>query len=370
MFDIKKVQKVVSLLLVVSLASFSISAVAQAKKLHIYNWSDYIAPDTIKNFENKTGIRVTYDVFDSNEVLDGKLMSGNTGFDIVFPSDSFLARQIHANIYQPLDKSKLSNYSHLDPSLMKLMAIHDPNNTYSVPYMWQSTGIGYNVEKVKQALGTDAPLDSWDLVFKVENLQKLHQCGVAFLDAPSEVYPTVLNYLGRDPNSRSQKDYDAATAFLEQLRPYITYFHNSKYINDLSGGDICVAIGWSGDIMQAADAAEEAKQGVNIDYIVPKEGAIISFDVLAIPKDAKNVDSAYEFINYILEPKVSADISNHVFYPSANKDAIPYLDEDVRDNPSIYPPEAIMQRLFPITEQPAKVDRMMVRLWTRLLSGN
>lgn len=362
-------KKLVRSLLFFIVTVLSVSVGAQPKKLYVYNWSDFIAPDTIGNFQNKTGINVTYDVFDSNEILDGKLMAGNTGFDIVVPTDSFLARQIHADIYLPLDKSKLFNYSHLDPNLMKMMAIHDPDNTYSIPYLWQSTGIGYNVKKVKEILGDDTPLNSWDLVFNVENLKKLNQCGVSFLDAPSEIYPTVLNYLGKEPNSQNVEDYEQATVFLEQLRPHVNYFHNSKYINDLSGGDICVAIGWSGDMMQAADAALDADNGVEIDYFVPEEGAIITFDVFAIPKDAKNIDSAYEFLNYILEPKVMANISNYAFYPSANKDSLLYVNEDVRDNPAIYPTEEVMGRLFPITEQPAKIDRLMVRLWTRVLSG-
>lgn len=338
--------------------------------LHIYNWSDYIAPDTIANFEQKTAIKVTYDVFDSNELLDGKLMTGNTGFDLVVPSDNFLARQIKVGLYLPLDKSKLPNYKNLDPILLQMMALHDPQNTYSIPYMWQSTGIGYNIKKVQSILGDDAPLDSWDLVFNIENLKKLNECGVAFLDTPSEMYPTVLNYLGKDPNSHNPKDYEQATHFLETLRPYVTYFHNSKYITDLSGGDICVAIGWSGDMMQAYDAAIKAKQGVNIGYSIPKEGAMISFDVWAIPKDAKHINSAYQFLNYLLEPQVIANVTNYIFYPSANKEAIAFVNPNIRNNPNIYPSDEVLKRLFIVTEQSPKIDRVMVRLWTKVLSGH
>lgn len=342
---------------------------AKAQDLHIYNWSDFIAKDTIANFEQLTHINVTYDVYDSNEVLDGRLMAGKTGYDVVVPSDNFLARQLRVDIYQPLDKTKLPNYYHLDEKFLEMMAIHDPENRYAIPYIWQSTGIGYNVKKVRQILGENAPVDSWDLIFKPENLAKLKQCGVAFLDTASEMFPTVLNYLGKDPNSQKQADYDQATQFLKTLRDYVTYFHNSKYINDLSAGDICVAIGWSGDIQQAASAAKLAKNGVEIDYFVPKEGAIISFDALAIPKDAHNIKEAYTFLNYLLEPQVMANITNGIYFPSANKDALQYVKPDVRNNPIVYPDKDVINRLFIVKEQSPNIDRMMTRMWTRVLTG-
>ncbi|CAK8736672.1 Putrescine-binding periplasmic protein [Sodalis praecaptivus] len=255
------------------LMAVSASAFAEQKTLHVYNWSDYIGPNTVPDFEKKTGIKVVYDVFDSNEVLEGKLMAGSTGFDIVVPSASFLERQLSAGVFQPLDKSKLPNYKNLDPELLKLIIRHDPDNKYAVPYMWATTGIGYNVDKVKAVLGKDAPVNSWDLVLKPENLEKLKSCGVSFLDAPSEIYATVLNYLGKDPNSDNAADYTGpATDLLLKLRPSIRYFHSSQYINDLANGDICVAIGWAGDVMQAANRAKEAKNGVNIAYSIPKEG--------------------------------------------------------------------------------------------------
>lgn len=348
---------------------FSIDVSATPPTLHIYNWSDFIARDTLANFKQQTGINITYDIYDSNEILDGKLMAGNTGFDLVVPSDNFLARQLHLGLYLPLDKQKLPNYHHLDEKLLRMMAIHDPDNRYAIPYIWQSTGIGYNVEKVKQILGDNAPLDSWDLVFKAENLTKLKQCGVAFLDTPSEMFPTVLNYLAKDPNSQNPEDYQQAMQFLATLRDNVTYFHNSKYISDLSAGDICVAIGWSGDIMQAANAAKLANNGVQINYFVPKEGAIISFDVWAIPKDAKNVDLAHIFLNYLLEPKVIANNTNTIFYPNANIDSINYLLPEIKNNPAIYPSDEVIERLFIVKEQSAKIDKIMVRLWTRLLSG-
>ncbi|MDF7667625.1 extracellular solute-binding protein [Orbaceae bacterium ESL0727] len=341
------------------------SALAQSKILHVYNWSDYIAPNTVPDFEKLTHIKVIYDVFDSNEVLDGKLTTGNIGYDIVVPTDAFLARQIKIGIYQALDKSKLPNYSHLDPDLMRFVELHDPGARYSIPYMWQSTGIGYNIDKVKEVLGDNAPLDSWDLILKPENLKKLSQCGVAFLDAPSAVFPIVLNYQGKDPNSHNEADYPPAVELLSTLRPYITYFHSSKYINDLASGDICVAIGHSGDVLQAQFSSAK---NVKIGYFVPKEGGIISFDMLAIPKEAKNVDEAYQFLNYLLDPKVIANISNQTFFPNVNKDAIPYLKPEILNNPAIYPPKAVYKILFPIKEQPANIDRLMSRLWVKVLT--
>ncbi|KMK20451.1 spermidine/putrescine ABC transporter substrate-binding protein [Pluralibacter gergoviae] len=346
------------------------SLAAEQKTLHIYNWSDYIAPDTIANFEKESGIKVVYDVFDSNEVLEGKLMAGSTGYDLVVPSSQFLERQAQAGIFAPLDKSKLPNYKNLDPDMLKLVAHNDHDNKYGIPYMMVTTGIGYNVDKVKAALGKDAPVDSWDLILKPENLEKLKSCGVTFLDAPSEVYATVLHYLGKDPNSTDAKDYtSAANDLLMKLRPNIRYFHSSQYINDLANGDICVAIGWSGDVLQAANRAKEAKNGVNIAYSIPKEGALTYFDMFAIPADAKNKDEAYQFLNYLMKPDVVANISNHVYYANANKAATPLLSDEVRNNPGIYPPEAIRAKLFTQNVLPPKVDRIITRAWTKVKTG-
>ncbi|MBP2170572.1 putrescine transport system substrate-binding protein [Erwinia toletana] len=353
-----------------ALMAVSAGTMAEQKTLHVYNWSDYIAPDTVANFEKQSGIKVVYDVFDSNEVLEGKLMAGSTGYDVVVPSSSFLARQLESGVFQPLDRSKLPNYKNLDPELMKKLEQHDPGNKYAIPYLWATTGIGYNVEKVKAALGKDAPVNSWDLVLKPENLEKLKSCGVSFLDAPEEIFATVLNYLGKDPNSSDAKDYSgAATDLLLKLRPSIRYFHSSQYINDLANGNTCVAIGWAGDILQAKDRAIEAKNGVDIAYSIPKEGALAFFDMLAIPKDAKNVDEAYQFINYLMEPKVIAEISNKMFYASGNKASVPLVEADVRNNPGIYPTEAAMAKLFILKVQDPKLDRVRTRAWTKVKSG-
>ncbi|PLR37255.1 spermidine/putrescine ABC transporter substrate-binding protein PotF [Chimaeribacter californicus] len=352
------------------LMAASVTAVAEEKTLHVYNWSDYIAPDTLANFQKETGIKVVYDVFDSNEVLEGKLMAGSTGFDLVVPSASFLERQLGAGVFQPLDKSKLPNYKNLDPELLKLVAKHDPGNKYAIPYLWATTGIGYNVDKVKAALGKDAPVNSWDLVLKPENLEKLKGCGVSFLDAPEEIFATVLNYLGKDPNSSAASDYSGpATDLLLKLRPNIRYFHSSQYINDLANGDICVAVGWAGDVMQAANRAKEAKNGVNVAYSIPKEGALAFFDVFAMPTDAKNKEEAYQFLNYLMKPDVMANISNTVYYASGNLAATPLVNADVRNNPGIYPPADVRAKMFTLKVQEPKIDRVRTRAWTRVKSG-
>jgi putrescine transport system substrate-binding protein len=345
-------------------------APAEATKvLNVYNWSDYIAEDTIANFEKETGIKVTYDVFDSNELLEAKLMSGNTGYDVVVPSLTFLSRQIQAGVFQELDKSRFSNYGNLDPAFMALLAQNDPGNGHAIPYLWGTTGIGYNVEKVREALGEDAPVDSWALVFEPENLAKLKGCGVAFLDTPSEIIPPVLRYLGEEPNSFDEAVIQKAVDRLTELRPSITYFHSSQYINDLANGDICVTIGWSGDIIQAQARAEEAGKGVDISYVIPKEGAPMWFDMLAIPKGARNVDNAYLFLDYLMRPEVMAGVQNYVAYASANQAALPMVDEAILNDPGIYPTEEAKQGLFTLAVLPPEVDRLFTRHWTTLKTG-
>lgn len=359
-----------SILIGAALAVVASSQVAAADKvLHVYNWSDYIAEDTIANFQNETGIKVVYDVFDSNEVLEAKLLAGSTGFDIVVPSAAFLGRQIQAGIFQPLDRSKLPNYKNLDAELMQRLESVDPGNKYAIPYLWGSTGLGYNPARVEKALGADAPVDSWDLVFKPENMSKLKSCGVAFLDAPSEIIPAALKYLGLDPNSKNPKDYAAAGKLLTKVRPYITYFHSSQYINDLANGDVCVAVGWSGDILQAADRAAEADAGVEVLYSIPKEGAAMWFDMLAMPKDAKHVDEAYLFLDYLMRPEVIAEISDYVAYANGNAASFELIDEEVRTDPGIYPTEEARQNLYTFEVLPPKVDRIITRTWTRVKTG-
>jgi len=285
------------------------------------------------------------------------------------PTLNFLGRQIQAGAFMPLDRSKLSNFGNLDPKLMELIARNDPDNRHSVPYLWGTTGIGYNVEKVKEALGEDAPVNSWELVFNPEYMKKLEGCGVSFLDAASEMVPTVLNYLGEPPNSFDEAVINKALVTLQSVRPHIRYFHSSQFINDLANGDICVAVGWSGDILQAATRAEEAKKGVNIEYTIPSQGAAIWFDMMAIPKSSKRSDNAHAFLNFVMRPEIIADISNYVSYANANAASKPLVNPEITGDPTVYPDEATSARLFTLAVLPPEVDRMYTRLWTTLKSG-
>jgi putrescine transport system substrate-binding protein len=357
------------LLALVAGLTMSTAQAAEEPILYVYNWSDYIAEDTLANFTKETGIEVVYDVFDSNEVLEAKLLAGNTGYDVVVPSAAFLGRQIQAGVFQPLDRSKLPNYENLDAALMEQLSRVDPDNAYSIPYLWGTTGIGYNVDKVKAALGEDAPVDSWDLVFKPENLAKLNSCGVAFLDAPSEILAAMLQYEGLDPNSKNRADYDKVTESLMELREHVTYFHSSQYINDLANGDICVTIGWSGDILQARDRAAEADNGVNVAYVIPKEGALMWFDMMAIPSDAKQPNNAHTFLNYIMRPDVIAGISNYVAYANGNAASLSMVDEEVQADPGVYPTPEAKKNLYTAEVMPANIDRIMTRAWTRVKTG-
>ena len=339
------------------------------KSVNVYNWSDYIAEDTIPNFEKATGIKVTYDVFDSNEVLETKLLAGSSGYDVVVPTMNFLGRQIQAGVFLPLDKSRIPNYANLDPVIMKKLESQDPGNQYAIPYMWGTTGIGYNVDKVTAALGNTDLTNSLDIVFKPENISKLKDCGVTVLDTPSELIPIALNYLGEDPNSTDPAVIDKAAKLLKSVRPYITNFHSSQYIDALANGDICLVVGWSGDIIQARDRAAEAENGVNIAYNIPKEGAPQWFDMLAIPKDAKNVDSAYAFINNLLDPQVMANNSNFISYPNAVPKAYPLMEKSITEDPTIYPPPEVAAKLFTFAIIPPEVDKLYTRIWTELKTG-
>lgn len=357
-------------LLAAALAS-GIAATAQAedKVVHIYNWSDYIAPDTLSKFEKQSGIKVVYDVFDSNEVLEAKLLAGSSGYDLVVPSNPFLAKQIKAGVFQKLDRSKLANWKNLDENLLKALEPSDPGNQYSIPYMWGTIGIGYNVDKVKAVLGDSAPVDSWDLVFKPENMAKLKECGVSFLDSPTEILPAALNYLGYSPTSEKPAELKKAEELFLSIRKDTAYFHSSKYIGDLANGNICVAIGYSGDLYQSKSRAEEAKNGVNIQYVIPKEGAGSFFDMLAIPADAKNVEDAHAFLDFLMQPEIMAEITNYVQFPNGNAAATPLLDEAIRNDPGIYPDAATMAKIYTFPDLPAKVQRQMTRSWTAIKSG-
>jgi putrescine transport system substrate-binding protein len=344
------------------------AAQADDKVLHVYNWSDYIAPDTIANFEKESGIKVVYDVFDSNETLEAKLLAGKSGYDIVVPSNNFLAKQIKAGVYQELDKSKLSNYDNLNKSLLKAVSISDPDNKHAFPYMWGSIGIGYNPEKVKAALGVDK-IDSWDTLLKPENIAKLKSCGVSFLDSPTEMLPIALHYLGLPTDTQKKDDLKKAEELFLKIRPSIGYFHSSKYISDLANGNICVAVGYSGDIQQAKSRAAEAGGKVKVAYDIPKEGAGSFYDMVAIPKDAENVDAAYKFMNYLLKPEVMASITNSVRFPNGNEKATALVDKDITSDPGIYPSADVQAKLYAIADLPAATQREMTRSWTKIKSG-
>ncbi|MBW8639871.1 polyamine ABC transporter substrate-binding protein [Hoeflea sp. WL0058] len=353
----------------VAFAILAMGANAQDRVVNVYNWSDYIAEDTLDKFTEATGIKVVYDVYDSNEVLESKLLSGNTGYDIVVPTGDFLQRQMQADVYQPLDKSKLPNLANMDAGLMKQAAEYDADNAHSVIYMWGTTGLGYNEDMIAERLGDDYVVDSWAVLFDPEVVSKLQDCGVAVLDAPTELFPAALNYLGYDPNSFDKKELEEAADLMKSVRPYIRYFHSSQYINDLANGDICLAMGWSGDLFQSRDRADEADNGVSIAYVIPKEGALQWFDVLAIPADAPHPEEAHAFINFIMDPQITADITNYVWYASANKAAMPLIDEEITSDPGIFPPQEVLDNLFADKPQPPSADRLVNRLWTSVKTG-
>jgi putrescine transport system substrate-binding protein len=341
---------------------------AGGKVLNLYIWSDYLAADTLANFEKKTGIKVHVAYFDTNETLETKLLAGSSGFDIVVPTASYFERQIKAGVYLPLDKSKLPNLRYMDGLLMSKVALHDPGNAHGVIYMWGTNGIGYN-EKMIKALMPNAPLDSWRMVFDPAVASKVAKCGISVLDSPAEMMRAVYNYLGKDPNSQSPDDLVQAEAVLLKIRPYIRNINSSEYIEALANGDICLAVGYNGDVLQARDRAREANKGVEIKYAVPKEGSILWFDMLAIPKDAPDPDSAYAFINYILTPKVIADISNFKRYANADAQAQSLLDPSVRDDPGIYPPVAQREKLAVQLADSADQTRAITRVWQKFKTG-
>lgn len=345
------------------------SLASENQVLHVYNWSDYIAEDTIANFEKETGIKVVYDVFDNNEILEARLLSGNTGFDLVVPSSDFLGRQLKAGAFMPLDKSKLPNLANLDSTTLKLLQDKDPDNSHAVPYLGGTTGIGYNVDKVAAIMGPDFKMNSWDAVLNPTNLAKLHKCGVAFLNSPTDIFAVTLRYMGLETNSTTPADYAAASKLLSTLQPYITYFSSSQYINDLANGDICVAIGWSGDVMQAGLRAEEANNGVKLNYVIPQEGSDVFYDMLVIPKDAHNPEAAHTFINYLMRPEVIAKITNYVSYANANQAALPLVDESIRNNPNIYFTDEMKPKMFTQQMLPQKINRIITREWTKVMTG-
>lgn len=352
-----------------ALVAAASGAVAQDKVVNVYNWAEYTAPDTIPGFERETGIKVRYDVYDSNDTLQAKLLAGKSGYDVVVPSTHYASRQIEAGLFQKLDKSKIPNWKNLDPDIMALVASVDPGNEYAIPWGYGTNGLGFNVTKVKQIMGDGVDLANWDMIFKPENAAKLKDCGISMLDEAAQVFPAVLKYLGKDPNSANPDDYKAALEVLKSIRPYIRQFSSSGYIDELAVGDLCMVYGFSGDVMISRKRAQEAKKSYEINYFIPKGGAPAWFDLMVIPKDAPHPEEALAFINYIETPKVHAAITNTMFYPNANKEARQYVVKDVADNPMIYPSPEVSKTLYVIKAQPLNIQRLQNRMWAELKSG-
>jgi putrescine transport system substrate-binding protein len=338
------------------------------KPLNLYIWSDYLAATTLPDFEKQTGIKVHVAYFDTNETLETKLLAGSSGYDIVVPTASYFERQIKAGVYLVLDKSKLPNLKNMDSQLMSKVALHDPGNAHGVIYTWGTNGIGYNERMVKQLM-PDAPLDSWRMVFDPAVASKVAKCGISVLDSPAEMMRAVYSYLGKDPNSQNPDDLVLADAVLTKIRPYIRNINSSEYIEALANGDLCIAVGYNGDVMQARDRAREANKGVAIKYAVPKEGSILWFDMLAIPKDAPDPDSAYAFMNYIMTPQVIADISNFKRYANANAASEPLVLASVKEDPGIYPPPEQRQKLAVQLADSADQTRAITRVWQKFKTG-
>ncbi len=342
---------------------------AEDKVLNIYNWSDYIAEGTLKAFEVETGIKVNYDVYDSNETLDAKLRAGKSGYDLVAPTASpFLAQQLPAKLHRKLDKARIPNLKNLDPELMRQLAVYDPGNQFAVPWMWGTAGIGYNAAKIKQIM-PDAPIDSLRMIFDPAIAARFKSCGIVLLDSATDVLPAALLYTGSKPDSHTPKDLDSALALMMKLRPNIRRFHSSEYINDLANGDACLTFGWSGDIIQAAKRASEAKNGVQVTYSIPKEGALVWIDAWVIPVDAPHPENAHAFINFVLRPEVTAANSNFIGYANGNLASLPLLDPEIRNNRAIYPDAETRKRFYTVSSGGRDYERLRSRTWTRITTG-
>ena len=349
------------------------SAPAAERVVNFYNWSDYIAPSVLEDFTKQTGIKVRYDTFDSNDTLEAKLLAGNSGYDVVVPTAYFLARQIEAGIFLKLDKAKLPNLVNAWPEITDRLARYDPGNRYAVNYMWGTTGIGYNVKAARQILGANVPsgelLDSWNDVFDPARIAKFADCGIHMLDSSDDIMSAALHDLKLDPNSSDPADLQKAADLLTKIRPYVRKFHSSEYLNGLATGEICLAVGFSGDIKQAQKRAAEAKSSVEVGYSIPKEGAQLWFDVFAIPRDAPDPDEAHALINYLLKPEVAATNTNFISYANGNLASQKLIDKSILDDPTIYPDAAVMAKLYTISAHDQRTQRLINRLWTRIKTG-
>lgn len=349
------------------LAAFGM-AQAQQRVLNVYNWSDYIDPKLLQKFTEETGIKVTYDTYDSNEILETKLLAGNTGYDIVVPSGSFLQRQIRAGVFQPLDRSRLKNAGNIWPEIDRRLAAYDPGNTHAVNYMWFTTGLAYDEGKVATITG-GKPIVSWDILFRPEELKKFARCGVYVLDSPEDMFAVALKYLGHDPDTGEQAKLNAAADLLAKMRPHVKKFHSSEYINALAGGDICLAVAWAGDAYQARNRAREAGKGIDIRYVIPSEGTLMSMDNLAIPKDAKNVEAAYLFIDFLLRPDIAAQNTALTNYANSVLPSQPLVPKDILNDKAIYPDSDVFGRLFTVKPRDPTTQRLVTRAWTRVKTG-
>jgi putrescine transport system substrate-binding protein len=345
------------------------AAAQQGRVVNFYNWSDYIDPAVLDDFSRETSIKVRYDTFDSNDTLEAKLLAGKSGYDVVVPTGYFLARQIAAGVFQKLDKSKLPNLVNAWPEIADHLAGYDPGNQYAVNYMWGTTGIGYNAKAARDILGPDAAIDSWADVFEADKIARFKDCGIHLLDSSDDIMPAALHYLHLDPNSSAPDDLQKATDLLVKIRPYVRKFHSSEYLNALATGEICFVVGFSGDIKQAQKRAAQGKGGVVIGYAIPKEGAQLWFDNLAIPKDAPDVAEAHALINYLLRPDVAAKNTNLVSYANGNLASQKFVDKSILDDRTIYPDAATMAKLYTITAHDQKTQRLINRLWTRIKTG-
>jgi len=354
--------------LLVGAALLSGAAAQQQRVVNVYNWSDYVDPKVLDDFTKETGIKIVYDTYDTNEIVETKLLAGKSGYDIVVPSGPFLQRLIAAKAFQRLDKAKIPNLTHMWPDVQQRLAVYDPGNQYAVNYMWGTTGIGINVKKVKERLG-DVPVNTWDLVMRPELASKLKGCGIYMLDSPEDLFPGILAYLGLNPDSKRPDDLQKAGEALFKVRGNVQKYHSSEYINALANGDICVAVGYSGDVLQAKKRSEEARNDVELQYIIPREGALMWFDSMAIPADAKNVAEAHEFINFMMRPQMAAANTNFVSYASGNLAAKEFVDPAILNNPGIYPDEATFKRLFTNTAYDERSQKLVTRLWTRVKTG-
>ncbi len=345
-----------------------VPGVGEEKVLNVYSWTDYIAPDTVANFERETGIEVRYDTYESNEVLETKLLTGHTNYDIVVPTDTFFERLVRVGAFRKLDADEIPNKVNLDPDIMRRLALHDPGNAHALPYLWSTVGLGYDLNEVRSRLGT-VPAASWSLLFEPANAAKLRDCGISVIDSPAEVFAAALIYLGRDPNSRDPADAAAALALLMKIRPYVRSIETTEYISELANGSLCLTLGWSGDVLQARERAREAGKGVQIGYLLPAEGSLLETDMMAIPSDAPHPHNAQRWLDYLMRPRVMAGITNAVRYPNGNAAALAYVDAQIKTDPGIYPPALERAKLRALASQAPDYTRLQTRLWTAFRTG-